>query len=124
MRILVVIDEAQYRDQVEVGLRAFADLDVDFASGTAALEKAQARDYDAILIHWSASSSEGRELFEKLREENVDQEFLIAAHEQAIKKLREQRVRGRIFALLHDPIDAVEFFRAIGRLQSRQPARR
>ena len=51
-------------------------------------------------------------------------DIIVIGHEALTAKLREEKVRGRIFALLKQPLDPVEFFRTISRLRQKRAVAR
>lgn len=124
MRLLLVIGNSLLRDQVRVGLQAFGDIVIEEADGQLAPDKLRRHEIDALLVSLDPATPENEELLEQLRNEARPTEVVVFGHEAIADKMREERLRGRIFSFFLSPLDPVEFFRTVNRLrQKRSPAR-
>ena len=124
MRLLMVIGNSLLRDQVRVGLQAFGDIVIEEADGQLAPDKLRRHELDALLVDIDPASPENEHLLEQLRNESRPTEVVVFGHEAIADRMREEKLRGRIFSFFQQPLDPVEFFRTINRLrQKRTPAR-
>ena len=124
MRILLVIGDPVLRDQVRVGLQAFGDIEIEEADGFLAPDKLRRHELDGLLVGIDPSTPENEALLEQVRTESRPTEIIVFGHEAVADRLREDKLRGRIFSFFTHPLDPIEFFRTIGRLrQKRAPAR-
>ena len=122
MRFFLAIANPIVADQVKVGLSAFGSTQIDQGQGLLALDKIRRSDLDGILISLEPGATENDELFERLRSNPVDAELVLIAGEAYAARLREDKLRGHIFAFLKQPFEAVEFFRTISRLKQKRIA--
>lgn len=124
MRVLLVIGDPHLRDQVTVGLEAFKDIAVEVAEGLLALDKLRRTELDAVLIELGPSAPENEQLLEQFRAEALAGELILVGHDALTDRLREEKLRGKVFSFFTQPLDPVDFFRTINRLrQKRAPAR-
>jgi len=124
MRILLVIGDPLLRDQVRVGLQAFGDIEIEEADGFLAPDKLRRHELDGLLVGIDPATPENEALLEQVRAESRPTEVIVFGHEAVAERLREDKLRGRIFAFFTAPLDPIEFFRTINRLrQKRAPAR-
>ena len=124
MRLLLVIGNSLLRDQVRVGLQAFGDIVIEEADGQLAPDKLRRHELDALLVDIDPATPENEQLLEQLRNESRPTEVVVFGHEAIADRMREEKLRGRIFSFFQQPLDPVEFFRTINRLrQKRAPAR-
>jgi DNA-binding NarL/FixJ family response regulator len=124
MRLLLVIGNSLLRDQVRVGLQAFGDIVIEEADGQLAPDKLRRHELDALLVDIDPATPENEQLLEQLRNESRPTEVVVFGHEAIADRMREEKLRGRIFSFFQQPLDPVEFFRTINRLrQKRTPAR-
>ena len=124
MRLLLVIGNSLLRDQIRVGLQAFGDVQIEEADGQLAPDKLRRHEIDGLLVSIDAASPEHEQLLEQLRNESRPTEVVVFGTESIADKMREEKLRGRIFSFFMPPLDPVEFFRTINRLrQKRSPAR-
>jgi DNA-binding NarL/FixJ family response regulator len=124
MRILLVIGNSLLRDQVKVGLQAFGDIEIEEADGVLAPDKVRRHELDAVLVSLEPEAPENEQLLEQIRSEAHPTEIIVFGQEAAATRLREDKLRGRIFSFFTEPLDPVEFFRTISRLrQKRTPVR-
>jgi DNA-binding NarL/FixJ family response regulator len=124
MRLLLVIGNSLLRDQVRVGLQAFGDIVIEEADGQLAPDKLRRHELDALLVDIDPATPENETLLEQLRNESRPTEVVVFGHEAIADRMREEKLRGRIFSFFQQPLDPVEFFRTINRLrQKRTPAR-
>jgi hypothetical protein len=124
MRTLLVAASPVIADQIKVGLAAFGDIRVDEEGAMLALEKLRRFDIDALMLVLDPAAPAISELLEKVRSELTHLDIVVIGHEAMTAKLREEKVRGRIFALLKQPLEPVEFFRTINRLRQKRAAAR
>jgi len=124
MRLFLAAANPVIADQIKVGLAAFGGIQVDQETGVLALEKIRRTDIDALILVLDPNVPENDELLEKVREEVPTLDIIIVGHEATTTKLREEKVRGRIFALLKNPLEPVEFFRTISRLRQKRATAR
>lgn len=122
--MLLVIKDPLLAGQVEVGLEAFGDLEVERENGLLALEKMRSGEFDAVLVALDPSAPENQDFFERARLEAADRALVVFGHEALLRKLRDEKERESLFALLSTPLDPVELFRAIHRLRHRRVATR
>jgi DNA-binding NarL/FixJ family response regulator len=124
MRLLLVIGNSLLRDQVRVGLMAFGDIVIEEADGQLAPDKLRRHELDALLVDIDPATPENETLLEQLRNESRPTEVVVFGHEAIADRMREEKLRGRIFSFFQQPLDPVEFFRTINRLrQKRTPVR-
>jgi DNA-binding response OmpR family regulator len=124
MRILLSVADPAIADQIRVGLEAFGDVQVDQDRGVLALAKLRGGEYDALFLALDPAAPDAEELLEKVRGEPTGADVVVVGHEAAFPKLREDKVRGRIFALLAQPLVPVEFFRTVSRLRQKRATAR
>ena len=124
MRTLLVAANPVVADQIKVGLAAFGDIRVDEESAVLALDKLRRFDLDAMILALDPTAPEASELLEKVRSEPIGIDIVVLGHEAMTAKLREEKVRGRVFALLKLPLEPVEFFRTINRLRQKRATAR
>jgi response regulator of citrate/malate metabolism len=120
MRVFLAAASPVVADQIKVGLAAFGDVQVDQESGVLALEKIRRANMDALIVVLDPNVPEHEDLLEKVRVELVGVDIIVIGHEALTAKLREEKVRGRVFALLKQPLEPVEFFRTISRLRQKR----
>jgi len=120
MRIFLAAANPMIADQIKVGLAAFGDIDVEQESGLLALEKIRRFDMDALILVLDPNVPEHDALLEKVRVELAGLDIIVIGHEAMTAKLREEKVRGRVFALLKQPLEPVEFFRTVNRLRQKR----
>jgi len=120
MRMLLVIGNSLLRDQVRVGLQAFGDIEIEEADGTMAPDKVRRHELDAVLVSLDPDAPENEQLLEQIRTESHPTEIVVFGHEAVANRLREDKLRGRIFSFFTQPLDPVEFFRTINRLRQRR----
>jgi hypothetical protein len=124
MRLFLAIQNRALFDQVQVGLAAFGDVEIDTEQGVLALEKIRRSDIDGLLVALDPAAPEHESLIEQVRRDMPQLDVIVLGHESALAKLKEDKVRGRLFGLLELPLAPVDFFRTIRRLRERrQPAR-
>jgi DNA-binding NarL/FixJ family response regulator len=124
MRLLLVLGNSLLRDQVRVGLQAFGDIEIEEADGLLAPDKLRRHELDALLVALDPAAPENEQLLEQVRTESRPTEIIVFGHEAVADRMREDKLRGRIFFFFTQPLDPVEFFRTINRLrQKRTPAR-
>lgn len=124
MRLLLVIGDPVLRDQVRVGLQAFGDIEVEEADGLLAPDKLRRLELDALLVGIDPATPENEALLEQLRAEQRATEIVVFGHEAIADRLKEDKLRGRIFSFFTSPLDPIEFFRTINRLRKKgAPAR-
>lgn len=124
MRIFLAAAGPALADQVQVGLAAFPDIQVEQATGMLALEKIRRTQIDGLVLVLDPAVPENEELLEKVRIDAPGLDIVVIGHEALLAKLREEKVRGRIFAVLKQPLEPVEFFRAINRLRQKRATAR
>jgi hypothetical protein len=124
MRVQVVVSNPVLSDQIQVGLAAFGDIRVDQESGMLALEKLRRQESDALIVALDPNAPDQEQLLEKARTDVTALDIVVIGHEAITAKLREDKVRGRIFAVLKQPLEPVEFFRAINRLRQKRATAR
>ncbi len=120
MRIFLAVTQPVLADQIKVGLAAFGGVQIDQEHGILALEKVRRLDVDALILDLDPNAPEQQELLDKARDEVPGLDVIVICHEAIAVKLREEKVRGRIFALLKDPLIPVDFFRTISRLRQKR----
>lgn len=125
MRLFAAVHQPALADQLRVGLEAFGDIEVDVGSGVLALEKIRCANLDGLLVALDPAVPEHDTLLEQVRREMPQLDVIAIGHEAQLERLRADKVRGRLFALLIQPLEPLEFFRAIRRLRERHasPAR-
>src|SRR5262245_23062177 len=111
MRLLLVIGNSLLRDQVRVGLQAFGDVASEEADGQLAPDKLRRHELDALLVSIDPTTPENEQLLEQLRNESRPTEVVVFGTEAIAEKMREEKLRGRIFSFFVPPLDPVEFFR-------------
>ncbi len=124
MKVLVAEKDPVLRDQVIMGLNAFADMEVHEASGLMALDRIRHGEYNVLVLGLGLGADDpGFDLLDRLRSDDLEIDIVVVATEGIISQLREEKARGRIFAFLVNPLDPVEFFRTLARLiHRREPA--
>ena len=120
MHVFLAAAHPVLADQIKVGLAAFGDVQVDQESGMLALEKIRRSDVDALILVLDPNAPEQETLLEKVRQDLTGLDIVVIGHEAMTAKLREAQVRGRIFALLKQPLEPVEFFRTVNRLRQKR----
>jgi len=124
MRLFLAAHARALFDQIQVGLAAFGDVEIDSEQGVLALEKIRRSEYDGLIVALDPQAPELESLIEQVRRDMPQLDMIVMGHESALTKLKEDKVRGRIFGLLKLPLEPVDFFRTIRRLRERRvPAR-
>ncbi|MBL8840140.1 MAG: hypothetical protein JNL90_01290 [Planctomycetes bacterium] len=122
MRLFLAVPTPALADQLRVGLAAFGDIEIDAEQGVLALEKIRRADIDGLIIALDPAAPDHDSLVEQVRRDMPQLDVIVVGHDAALAKLREDKVRGRIFALLGLPLEPVDFFRTIRRLRERRAA--
>lgn len=122
MRLFLAVPTPALSDQLRVGLAAFGDIEIDSEQGVLALEKIRRADIDGLIIALDPAAPDHDALVEQVRRDMPQLDVIVVGHDAALAKLREDKVRGRLFALLGLPLDPVDLFRTIRRLRERRAA--
>ncbi|MBM4015766.1 MAG: hypothetical protein FJ293_12490 [Planctomycetes bacterium] len=122
MRLFLALPAPELRGQVKVALEAFGDLEVDEEVGVLALEKIRRSEVDALLVGLDPAVPEHDALIDQVRNDLPQVDLIVLGHDAAIAKLKNDKVRGRVFALQKLPLEPVDFFRTIRRLRERHVA--
>ncbi len=125
MRLFVAVHNAALAAQIRVGLAAFGDIEIDEEQGVLALEKIRRSEIDGLILGLDPTAPECEKLLDQVRIDMPLLDIIVVAHDALLKKLREEKVRGRLFGLLVQPLEPVEFFRTIRRFREKRlaPAR-
>jgi len=115
MKVLVSVDDAVVKDQIQVGLEAFESLEVEFDQGVMVLDRIRRCDYGFLILSIRQARKEEIEFLDRITEANGELELLVAAPANVIKRVKEERPRGQIFGFIETPLQAVDFFRAVSR---------
>ncbi len=122
MKVLIADVESQIQDQMQVGLEAFEGVEVECAEGFRALELLRSSNYDCVFIGIAGSSDAGQGLFDRVSEEMQGTTVVVVAPAVVQAKLKEEKARGRILTFLGTPLQPVELYKTIHRIQSRLDA--
>ncbi|HET9482061.1 MAG TPA: hypothetical protein VFP98_09925 [Candidatus Polarisedimenticolia bacterium] len=123
MRVLIADCPASLRDQIHVGLDAFATFQVDTASGSEAMERLRRYEFDLVILGIGADRDAADRFLGRLFEQKNPPALIVVAKEVVIQELRGCEDRARFFTLLEEPLEPVGFFRAIHRFLQRRTMR-
>lgn len=122
MKALVVVDDPVLKDQIQVGLEEFGDIEAEFETGIMVLDRVRRTDYGFLFLVLDQYSRAESEFLDKLEEADPDLDILLMASDVAIRHVKEERSRSQILGFLHRPLRAVEFFRGVSRARSHADA--
>ena len=116
MRVLLANFETTISDQIQIGLDAFPDVQVETADGVAALDRVRSQQCDCLFVSIARPDDPGEELWENVRESMEDLAVVIVAPEQLLKRYRSSRLQGCFVSFLRQPLEAVDLFRTMNRM--------
>jgi DNA-binding NtrC family response regulator len=118
---LLVAGDKQARDVLKVGLEQTGAFEIDCAEDAWAVEMVKAKRYRVVVADATlGDGTDGLELLRRVREARPDTELLLIARNKAQSRyLTRDKQELAIYALLHFPVDPVEFFKTIARLLDR-----
>jgi DNA-binding NtrC family response regulator len=120
IRCLLVAGEKQARDAIKVGLAQTGAFEIDLAEDAWAVEMAKAKDYQVVVADTTlADGSDGLDLLRRVREVLPQAEFLLVVRMTQGRYLARDKQELGIYAFVRFPIEALDFFRTVGRLLER-----
>ena len=120
-RCLLVAADKQARDCVKVGLEQAGAFEVDTCEDSWATEMAKAKPYELVVADATlGDGGDGVDFLRRVREILPDAELLLISRNKSESRylVRDKQQLG-IYAFVHCPIDAVEFYKTIARLMER-----
>ena len=115
MKVLVSVEDKVLEDQIRVGLEAFEGLQSDYATGLDLLDRVRRCEFAFLLLELESCTQDGLQRLEQVHTFNPELEVVIIASDSVIRRLKEERARGKIFGFMRNPLVAVEFFRGMTR---------
>lgn len=123
MKVLIADCPPELRDQIHVGLDAFATFQIHEAEGLKALELIRRYQYDLIFLYVGSGKQSKERLIDRMEGRDGETPIIVVAKPPIIEDLKGQKVRARVFTFLEDPLAPVELFRSVQRFQQRKEVR-
>jgi DNA-binding NarL/FixJ family response regulator len=124
LKVLLIESDPTLRDIIEVGLETFQGFDVDHARDAGAVDMAQEKNYDLIIVNVElGDSARGIEVIRAIRKFDESAEILALARGRSSRLLTKEKASSNLFAILSVPIDEQNFFKTISRVKDRLEAK-
>lgn len=118
---LLVTSDKGVRDVLKVGLEQTQTFTVDTVDDTWATEMVRSKPYEVVIVDpQRADGGDGTQILTEIRGLAPDANLLLVARGRSQNRfLARERQQLGIYALVHVPVEPVEFFETIARLLER-----